>query len=41
MIDQDQVQGLREKADRIVRRQKLYNDWSDIAQKMFYAQDGE
>lgn len=37
MIDLGQIQGLRQKADKLARRQNLYRDWSKIAQKMFYS----
>lgn len=40
MIDHNRVQELRKKADQLVRRQKLYSDWSDIAQEIFYARTG-
>ena len=35
MIDQGKIKELRKKADQLVRRQKLYHDWSNIAQEMF------
>lgn len=38
LIDQNKVQELRKKADQLIRRKKLYSDWYDIAQEMFYAQ---
>lgn len=37
LIDQNKVQELRQKADQLIRRRKLYGDWYDIAQEMFYA----
>ena len=36
MIDQGQVQALRQKADELVLRQKLYTEWGKIADRMFY-----
>ena len=35
MIDSKQVKQLREKADGLVRRQKLYGEWAVLAQMMF------
>ena len=36
MIYAGQVQQLRAKADRLARRRKLYRDWGNIAESMFY-----
>ncbi|MFA6270434.1 MAG: hypothetical protein WC657_04480 [Candidatus Paceibacterota bacterium] len=38
LIDQNKVQELRQKADQFIRRKKLYSDWYDTAQEMFYFQ---
>jgi hypothetical protein len=36
MIDQGQIEKLRQEADQLVRRGKLYAEWCEIADKMFY-----
>ena len=36
MIDSGRVLELRNKADQLIRRQKLYSDWGKLVRSMFY-----